>query len=203
MTTSPDPARPTVGLRERKKAKTRASIQTHALRLFQEQGYSATTVDQIAEAAEISQSTFFRYFPSKEAVVLADDIDPLWLEAVLRQPPELSPLAAVRAAFKEVYSSLSPELWERERARQQLIYSVPELRSTMFDQFIAGLRVLTTAMAERVGRPVDDFNVRVLAGALIGVSLAAAAESGPMHMTDDFFERVDAAVALLEAGLPL
>jgi AcrR family transcriptional regulator len=64
MTSSP--AEPT-GLRERKKARTRAAIQRHALRLFQEQGYSATTVDQIAAAAEISPSTFFRYFPTKEA----------------------------------------------------------------------------------------------------------------------------------------
>jgi AcrR family transcriptional regulator len=69
------------GLRERKKAKTRAAIQRHAWRLFQEQGYAATTVDQIAEAAEVSQSTFFRYFPTKEDVVLTDDYDPVMIEA--------------------------------------------------------------------------------------------------------------------------
>jgi transcriptional regulator GlxA family with amidase domain len=56
-------ARP--GLRERKKTKTRAAIREHALRLFREQGYEATTVEQIAEAAEVSHSTFFRYFPTK------------------------------------------------------------------------------------------------------------------------------------------
>lgn len=57
--------RPPVGLRERKKAKTKAAIQQHALRLFRQQGYQATTVEQIAEAAEVSPSTFFRYFPPR------------------------------------------------------------------------------------------------------------------------------------------
>src|SRR5262249_44921406 len=83
------PARPS--LRERKKAKTRAAIQQHALRLFREQGYAATTVEQIAAAAEISPSTFFRYFPTKEDVVLYDDLDPLLIAAFDAQPPELSP----------------------------------------------------------------------------------------------------------------
>jgi len=63
------------GLRERKKAKTRAAIRREAMRLFREQGYEETTVEQIAEAAEVSPSTFFRYFPTKEDVVLQDDFD--------------------------------------------------------------------------------------------------------------------------------
>src|SRR5207237_10604602 len=62
-----------LGLRERKKVRTRGAIQHHALRLFREQGYEETTVSQIAEAAEVSESTFFRYFASKEATVLEDD----------------------------------------------------------------------------------------------------------------------------------
>jgi AcrR family transcriptional regulator len=84
------------GLRERKKARTRASIREHALRLFREQGHQATTVEQIAAAAEVSPSTFFRYFPTKEDVVLHDDMESLMLEAFARQPPEIGLVAAVR-----------------------------------------------------------------------------------------------------------
>ena len=62
-----------VGLRERKKAETRAAIQHEALRLFRVQGYDETTTEQIAEAAEDPPSTLFRYFPSKEDLALTDD----------------------------------------------------------------------------------------------------------------------------------
>ena len=92
--------RPAVGLRERKKARTKAAIREHAMRLFQKQAYQATTVEQIAEAAEVSPSTFFRYFPTKEDVVLTDDDDPLILAAFRAQPAELSPVAALRAAMR-------------------------------------------------------------------------------------------------------
>jgi AcrR family transcriptional regulator len=54
-----------LGLRERKKAKTRATIRTEAFRLFRQQGFQATTVEQVAAAAEVSPATFFRYFPTK------------------------------------------------------------------------------------------------------------------------------------------
>src|SRR5215468_5989716 len=96
------------GLRERKKARTRASLREHALRLFREQGYQATTVEQIAAAAEVSPSTFFRYFPTKEDVVLRDDMDDRLFEAFERQPASLSPLAALRAAIREGIATMTP-----------------------------------------------------------------------------------------------
>ena len=92
-------------MRERKKARTRAALREHALRLFREQGYQATTVEQIAAAAEVSPSTFFRYFPTKEDVVLQDDMDTRMIAALEQQPPELGPVAAVRAAARQVFAS--------------------------------------------------------------------------------------------------
>jgi AcrR family transcriptional regulator len=193
---------PAVGLRERKKARTKAAIREHAMRLFREQGYQATTVEQIAEAAEVSPSTFFRYFPTKEDVVLTDDYDPLIIAAFKAQPAELSPVAALRAAMREVFAGLPAEQVELERERQALIMSEPELRAAMLDGLRATIQLIGDVMAERVGRRPDEFAVRAYAGAVFGVVLAAmltvAEDPGA-----DMLASLDAGLALLDAGLPL
>src|ERR1700694_4306632 len=76
------------GVRERKKLKTRESIQRTALRLFEKQGYEETTIEQIAAAAEISPSTFFNYFPTKEDVVLYDAYAPVAIRMFLERPKD-------------------------------------------------------------------------------------------------------------------
>jgi len=184
-------------LRERKKAKTRDSIQQQALRLFHEQGYEATTIDQIVEAAEVSQSTFFRYFPTKEDVLFYDTFDPILTTAVQNQPPELNIVAAVRAAFRDVSSDgMGPE-WER----QKLILSTPELRPRLLDEFVRTLDAFTVVVAERSGRSPDDFAVRAVAGAIVGVGMAALFSVG-----DDpaaFLDLFDVGLRELQVGLLL
>ena len=199
MTSSP--GEPT-GLRERKKAKTRAAIQRHALRLFDEQGYSATTVDQIAAAAEISPSTFFRYFPTKEAAVLYDPFDPMMVSAVLAQPPELSLTAALRASLDVFRGHFGGEAWEQERRRQLLVFREPELRSAVLDGFAEGIDLLADMAAQRTGRAADDFEVRNWAGAVVGVIMAAFAGAAADPESDPMVT-VDRALAHLDAGLPL
>ncbi len=193
---------PAVGLRERKKARTRAAIREHAMRLFHEQGYEATTVEQIAEAAEVSPSTFFRYFPTKEDVVITDEYDPLIVAAFKAQPAGLRPVAALRGAMRSVFAELTAEQLALERERQTLILSVPELRAGALDGLAGTVQLLAEVVAERVGRRPDELAVRALAGAVIGVGLAAmlAAAEDPEA---DLFALLDAAMAHLEAGLPL
>ncbi len=197
-----DDERRGLGLRERKKAKTRAAIQEHALRLFEEQGYDATTVEQIAEAAEISPSTFFRYFPSKEDVVLWDDFDPLFIAAFERQPAELSPIQALRAALRAVFTRLPSGELERQWERARLMAAVPELRMRVLDQFVAVIDLLAQMIAKRVGRQADEPAVRTYAGAVTGVLLAALF-AGIQEPASDFLASMDASLADLEAGLPL
>jgi AcrR family transcriptional regulator len=200
MSEAPATDRP--GLRERKKARTRAAIREHALRLFREQGYYATTVEQIAEAAEVSPSTFFRYFPTKEDVVLQDDFDVLGMETFRAQPAEMSPIAAFRAATAQMIGTLTPEELDRFRETTALTMTVPEVRARALDEFARTIEQIAAAVAQRTGRSPDDFVVRNLAGAVVGVIMSATMpwEEVP---TADMFERIDTALANLEAGFPL
>jgi len=191
-----------VGLRERKKAKTRAAIQAEAMRLFREHGYQGTTVEQIAEAAEVSPSTFFRYFPTKEDVVLWDDFDPIIVEAFRERPPSEPPITAMREAFAAAFERISPEDLDRVRERMKLAMEVPELRAASLEQFSGTVELLAGIVSERVGRPANDLSVLALAGAVVGVAMSVmlAATGDP---DADLVTLLDRAMELLERGLPV
>jgi AcrR family transcriptional regulator len=194
------------GLRERKKARTRASLREHALRLFRDQGYTATTVEQIAAAAEVSPSTFFRYFPTKEDLVLQDDMDTRLVEALEQQPPDLGAVAAVRAATKQVFASYTAADVDVLTETTRLTMTVPEVRARAMDEFARSIAVVADAVARRAGRPADDLAVRTVAGAIIGVIMAITLpwEGWTEQASfEDSFARIDEGLALLEAGLPL
>jgi len=200
-----DPGRE-CGLRERKKARTRAAIRQHALRLFREQGYTETTVEQIAEAAEVSPSTFFRYFPTKEDVVLQDDMDVLMASAFEAQPPGLPPVTAFRAAIREALSTLGDDDLAALREAAELSLTVPDIRAKAMDEFARTITLLAEAEARRSGRDPDDFAVRNVAGAIIGVIMAATmpwSDWTHANVGPDMFARIDAGLAHLESGLPL
>lgn len=199
---SDDPGCAVTSLRERKKARTKAAIRDHALRLFIEQGYDATTIDQIAEAADISPSTFFRYYPNKEDVATQDDYDDHIVARFRAQPAEATPIQAIRTAIKEVFTALPPERLELERSRQALIYTVPELRAKALDSFLETVRLLASIVAERTGRSPEDMAVRTLAGAIVGVAFSTtlAAADDP---DADLMGLLDEGLGCLEAGLPL
>jgi AcrR family transcriptional regulator len=190
------------GLRERKKAKTRAAIQEHALRLFRDQGYAETTVQEIAAAAEVSPATFFRYFPTKEDTVVLDRLDPVIIDLFRKQPAELHPTEALRVALRQSLDTLTPQEWELESERQRLVMNAPELRVRMLDQLYEGIDLLARLAAERIGRSPDDFAVRAWAGAVVGVVMATyeAALDAPLQ---DYLATVDHAFELLAEGLPL
>jgi len=184
------------GLRERKKARTRATIQREALRLFQRDGYATTSVEAIAAAAEVSPSTFFRYFPTKEDVVLTDFVDETTIERFVEAPAELSVLEALTYAVRTGIAALPEEDFELEHLRNRLIRDVPELRRGMMAEMVRPMELLATAIGQRLGREVDD-DVKMFAGAVIG-ALALLAPShddaldyDPHAMIETIIERME------------
>ena len=196
------PEQAALGLRERKKLRTRETIQREALRLFAAKGFAETSVEEIAAAADVSPSTFFNYFPSKEDVFMEDELDPLILAAFHAQPSELRPIEALRRAMGAVFGGLTREQDAMLRRRVALIASDRELRDAMLSQFATLVDQIAEIVASRKGHDPRDFRVRNLSGALLGVMMAVTFQAAE-DPTVDLVQLLDMAIAHLEAGFPL
>jgi AcrR family transcriptional regulator len=162
-------------LRERKKLKTREAIQREALRLFEKQGYEETTIEQIAAAVEISPSTFFNYFPSKEDVVFYDAYDPM-VASMLAARPLDEPLSV---SFRQVLQSVA-SVFERDRdvilERSKLLLREPELKAGVWQQLENARDFLCALIAQRSDRDPHDLEIRVIVMALLGAIMEATQE---------------------------
>ena len=186
--------------RTRKKAATKQSIQHHALRLFTEKGYDATTVEEIAAAAGVSHMTFFRYFPRKEEVVEYDEYDPLIEDLIVARPPDEPPLVAVQQAIRSGLEQILLADREALLTRTRLILHNPVLRSRNLVAQDATRDLLARALARRAGLAKPDLAATVQASAVlavIGPAMTAWAEGD----VDDLIAVVDDAFAALAAGV--
>jgi AcrR family transcriptional regulator len=160
------------GLRERKKARTRQVIQEQAMRLFLDKGYAATTVQEIAAAAGVSHMTFFRYFPTKEDVVLADDYDPQIAELLKKRPACEPDVEKVRHALLAGLAALSRADRQAVLDRTRLILRTPDLRARLWQNQLQTQELLVRGLT-REGERADDLARRVLvAGCLSAVTTA-------------------------------
>lgn len=202
MTTARTPvpeAAPRLSLRERKKIKTRSAIRDATYALIKEQGYEATTVEQIAERAEVSPSTVLRYFPTKEDIVLTDEYDPL-VEDLLRQRPADEPV--LQSLRWSVLEALSMALADNPRYEQdemilriRLMAEVPALRSRLMETMSVTGRLMCRTLAERTGRDADDLEVRVYAMALMGAMVETMIYWVEQDFRDDLPDLIDRALA--------
>jgi len=171
----------TLGLRERKKIKLRRTIQDEALRLFAFQGYEQTTVEEIAEAAETSSTTFYRYFPSKEDVVLNDDVDAA-MESAFANRPASEPLQDSFRAVAGVVVGVTDDDEDFHIARLRLMGAVPALQARYAATEFATVALFGRVVAARTGLSADDYRVELVAAATTSVIFTAgrrwAAEGG-------------------------
>ncbi|MGN9759552.1 TetR/AcrR family transcriptional regulator [Streptomyces sp. SD31] len=198
----PLPDGPQLGLRERKKIKTRMAIRTATYALIEEQGYDATTVEQIAERAEVSPSTVFRYFPTKEDIVLTDEYDPILLDELRKRPAEETWMESLRYVMRLAISTGLEQEPEATRLRSYLMAQVPAVRSRMLESLSVTGRMLSEAVADRTGLPRDNFEVRVFTNSLIGGLAEISLYWAENDFKDDLRDLLDRALDVLEHGLP-
>jgi AcrR family transcriptional regulator len=196
-TTKPNPR---TGLRERKKSKVREQLKRYALQLFLQHGYEATTIEQIAEKAEVSPRTFFRYFASKEDLIFDDAYDERLIASFQAQGAQLSVVGALRAALRIVFTQLPDEERLYEQQRHAIILATPALQVRNGHELLRNIELLAGLIAERTHQQTSDLAVRTLAGALAGVIISAHME-GDKDPTINRLERVDKSLEQFEAIL--
>ena len=196
----------TPGLRERRRERTRDDIEAAALALFVEHGYDSTTVEEIAEAALISPRTFFRYFASKEDVLLARGRDEMTFAArsLAERPPD-EPLMDSLRALLAMFAELHRADRDRQLCRIGLVTTTPHLAAAFLEMVHGMELVLRDFVAARLGLEPSDHQPRLVAAAF-GTGFRVAAETwqesdGAEDMTLLVRENVETLVApLLEGG---
>jgi AcrR family transcriptional regulator len=156
-------ADPPDGLRSRKRVKTRAAVEQAALALFAEQGYDATTIDQITERAEISTTTFFRYYPSKADVIVVEQDQSLsqLREVIATCPLSESDMCAMRNAILRIWAPIVDP--ERTMLFAKAVSRSPVLRG-LFNDLIQDWRIaMAEGLAARKGLDRPDERTHVLA----------------------------------------
>ena len=180
------------GLRERKKRATRIALRDAAMDLFARQGFTATTIDQIAEAADVSRATVFGYFPTKEELVFGDGAAVIeLLDGRLRERGDQTTLAVVRTWLGELAGWFEPELV----LQQRLAREVPVVGARRLQLYSLAERAIADSLETEIGTE-QPLAARLAAAALVA-GLRVAEETAAARMEHEGRELTDAEVTAL------
>lgn len=164
----------TTGLRERKKLARRHRIEDVAVELFEQQGFEATTIEQIAAAADIAPRTFFSYFDTKDDVVLADYADRLGriLDELDQHPADEPVWSALRGSFAAVASDYATEV-DRLAQRFAIMAATPSVQARSLQLQAGWERALTARLATRMAADPSDSTPQLVAATALAVMRAS------------------------------
>lgn len=180
------------GRRERKKAQTRRSLADAALQLFLDRGYDQVGVKDVADAADVSVTTLFKYFPSKEALVFDqdDDLEAALVAAVRERAPGQSIPQALRERVLLMQASVADP---RSAAFMRMVEDTPVLRDYAHRMWMRHEEAVARAIAEEVGAPEADVTSAALARFALEARGLIRRHPDPRRAADEVF-------ALLEHG---
>lgn len=164
-----------------------------ALQLFEERGYDAVSAASIAQRAGVTEMTFFRHFPSKDAVLIADPYDPLIADAITRAPKQLPPLPAAIAGVSAAWRSVPEPMSADVRERLRIVSGTPSLRGALARNSAETEAAIANAL---VARGATTQEARIAAAATIG-ALNAALLDWADGEDDDLGTAIDAALRVL------
>jgi AcrR family transcriptional regulator len=196
-------AAPVEGLRERHRKRTAADLEEAALQLFCEKGFDAVTIDDIAAAADVSRRTFFRYFASKEDVILSDHPKRLGeLQAALdRRPADEPALTALRHAILSLAGSFEEQRDQMLR-RFRLVTETPALEARSLCLQRNWETGVTGMLAGRMGvDPAKDLRPGVVAATTMAAMRIATANWLAGGGQGDLPAIVASSLDLLDGGL--
>jgi AcrR family transcriptional regulator len=202
----------TEGLRERKKRQTREAIADAALRLFQERGFEAVTVADVARAADVSEKTVFNHFATKEDLVFHRGAERRaeLVEAVRNRPAGASLVEPFRVLTEQMLDGIEGGEAETIVAVPRLVRESPALLDRLLLLWEQEASALAPAVADAAGLPRDDLVAAVMARTLSWthrlVFRAAftrlLAGEDPATIVPDLREQAGRAYDLLESGIP-
>jgi AcrR family transcriptional regulator len=193
---------PPRSLRERRRIRTRRTIQAHALRLFADQGFQATTIEEIAAAAEMAPRTFFRYFPTKEEVVFWADYQPTLAGFVAARPDDEPALEALHHGIVNALAAIWDQDGERMMERLRLAFRTPALHPRMRQQQAGWATAVGEILAGRLGERPDNLKVRIIAAAVAAAVWVAIEEWQAQDGEGDLGALIDQALGtVLDAPL--
>jgi AcrR family transcriptional regulator len=206
---SPDRSLP---LRERKKLRTRRALADAALRLFTQKGFDATTLEEVADEAEVSKSTFFRFFPAKEAAAVEAETE-LWtayLAALADRKLSGPVLGELHQALAGAAAGLDPGWDQRFLATRRLIMAEPNTLLKYVEHYRAGIKDQVVAcLAGKLRLDPEDLRLHVLAElAMTAFSLAGrpwvrrGGQGGRKALLERHQEAVEAIPASLDLSAP-
>ncbi|WP_026874221.1 TetR/AcrR family transcriptional regulator [Jiangella gansuensis] len=193
-----------MGLRERKKLKAMNHIQRVALDLFDEHGYANVTIERIAAEAEVSPSSIYRYFGTKEQVILWDVYDPIAIQAFDDELAGSDPVTALQSVIGDMVDVMTRN-GEEELARRRMGYAMtePSVRAGMDRQAAEAEVAIRQLLAKHSGRDPGDLELRATTAAIIAAFMTAIAYWHDTGYRDSLRDVIETALKVISRGLRL